>query len=311
MPTAMPNTTHMRIPSNRVKDIERYFHTTLADLYPDREIGAFVDILFDAYLGWNKAQLLLHRDDTVNQSDLLRFHWAAEDLKQYCPIQYIVGHTDFCGLRLHVETDVLIPRPETEEIVNHITSPLERDATQWRGMSAPSTILDLCTGSGCIALALASHFRNADVFGVDISPQALAIAEANATASRLHVSFVQCDILHQEPPLPHSTFDLIVSNPPYVCDSERAIMSPNVLDHEPSLALFVPDDDPLRFYRAIGQYASRHLSHNGVLVLEINEHLGNETCQLLQQLGFSTTLHRDFRDKYRSITAHKTLNSQL
>ena len=295
----MPNTTHMHIPSNRVRDIERYFHTELTGLYPDQEIGAFVDILFEAYLGWNKAQLLLHRDDTINQSDLLRFHWAAEYLKQYRPIQYIVGYTDFCGLRLHVEPGVLIPRPETEEIVNHI-----------KQTTHPATILDLCTGSGCIALALAAHFGDAEVVGVDISPQALAIAEANATANRLQVTFVQCDILHQEPTLPHSTFDLIVSNPPYVCDSERASMSPNVLDHEPSLALFVPDDDPLRFYRAIGQYASRLLSHDGVLVLEINERLGNETCLLLQQLGFATTLHRDFRNKYRSITAqYLTLNS--
>ena len=296
----MPNTTHMRIPSNRVRDIERYFHTELADLYPDREIGAFVDILFEAYLGWNKAQLLLHRDDTVNQSDLLRFHWATEDLKQYRPIQYIVGYTDFCGLHLHVQEGVLIPRPETEEIVERI-----------KQVCNPSTILDLCTGSGCIALALAAHYPQAKVYGVDISSEALAIAEANAVANQLHVSFIQCDILHQTPTLPHSTFDLIVSNPPYVCDSERASMSPNVLDHEPATALFVPDDDPLRFYRAIGQYASRHLSPNGTLVLEINEHLGNETCQLLQQLGFATTLHRDFRDKYRSITAHKTLNSQF
>lgn len=295
----MPNTTHMHIPSNRVRDIERYFHTELAGLYPDQEIGTFVDILFEAYLGWNKAQLLLHRDDTINQSDLLRFHWAAEYLKQYRPIQYIVGYTDFCGLRLHVEPGVLIPRPETEEMVNHI-----------KQTTHPATILDLCTGSGCIALALAAHFGDAEVVGVDISPQALAIAEANAAANQLQVTFVQCDILHQEPPLPHSTFDLIVSNPPYVCDSERASMSPNVLDHEPSLALFVPDDDPLRFYRAIGQYASRHLSHDGVLVLEINERLGNETCLLLQQLGFATTLHRDFRNKYRSITAqYLTLNS--
>ena len=295
----MPNTTHMHIPSNRVRDIERYFHTELAGLYPDREIGAFVDILFEAYLGWSKAQLLLHRDDTINQSDLLRFHWAAEYLKQYRPIQYIVGYTDFCGLRLHVEPGVLIPRPETEEIVNHI-----------KQTTHPATILDLCTGSGCIALALAAHFGDAEVVGVDISPQALAIAKANATANQLQVTFVQCDILHQEPTLPHSTFDLIVSNPPYVCDSERASMSPNVLDHEPSLALFVPDDDPLRFYRAIGQYASRHLSPDGVLVLEINERLGNETCLLLQQLGFATTLHRDFRNKYRSITAqYLTLNS--
>ena len=296
----MPNTDNMRIPSNRVRDIERYFHSELASLYPDREIGAFVDILFEAYLGWNTAQLLLHRDDTVNQSDLLRFHWAAEGLKQYRPIQYIVGYTLFCGLRLHVEPGVLIPRPETEEIVERIKQTCN-----------PRTILDLCTGSGCIALALAAHFHDAKAYGVDISTQALDIAKANAIDNNLDVTFVQCDILHQEPPMPHSTFDLIVSNPPYVCDSERRDMSPNVLDHEPTLALFVPDDDPLLFYRAIGQYASRHLSPNGLLVLEINEHLGHETCQLLQQLGFHTTLHKDFRDKDRSITAHKTLNSQF
>ncbi len=296
----MPNTTHMRIPSNRVRDIERYYHDELAGLYPEREIGTFVDILFEAYLGWNKAQLLLHRDDTVNQSDLLHFHWAAEDLKRYRPIQYIVGHTDFCGMRLHVESGVLIPRPETEEIVERIKQTCN-----------PRTILDLCTGSGCIALALAAHFHDAKVYGVDISTQALNIAKANAAANQLDVSFVQCDILGQSPTLPHSTFDLIISNPPYVCDSERRNMSPNVLDHEPSLALFVPDDDPLRFYHAIGQYALQHLSPNGLLVLEINEHLGNETCQLLQQLGFSTTLHKDFRDKNRSITARPILNSQF
>ena len=298
----------MHIPTNRVRDIERYFHTELSGLYPDTEIGAFVDILFEAYMGWNKAQLLLHRNDTINQSDLLRFHWAAEDLKQYRPIHYIVGHTDFCGLRLHVEPGVLIPRPETVEIVERITSPLERGATQWQGMPSPSTILDLCTGSGCMALALAAHFPEAKVYGVDVSTDAIAIAEGNASANNLRATFVQCDILRQEPSLPHSTFDLIVSNPPYVCDSERSDMSPNVLDHEPALALFVPDDDPLRFYRAIGQYASKHLSPNGVLVLEINEKLGNETCQLLQQQGFATTLHKDFRDKDRSITARKNLN---
>ena len=296
----MPNTTHMRIPSNRVRDIERYYHDELAGLYPDREIGAFVDILFEAYLGWNKAQLLLHRNDTVNQSDLLRFHWAAEALKQYRPIQYIVGYTDFCGLRLHVQEGVLIPRPETEEIVERVKQSCN-----------PSTILDLCTGSGCIALALAAHFRKAKVYGIDVSAEALAVANRNAADNGLDVTFIQCDLLHSDPQLPHPSFDLIVSNPPYVCDSERCDMSPNVLDHEPHQALFVPDDDPLRFYRAIGQYAAQHLSPDGLLALEINEHLGSETCQLLQQLGFASTLHRDFRNKSRSITAHKTLNSQF
>ena len=285
----MPNTTHMHIPSNRVRDIERYFHTELTGLYPDQEIGAFVDILFEAYLGWNKAQLLLHRDDTINQSDLLRFHWAAEYLKQYRPIQYIVGYTDFCGLRLHVEPGVLIPRPETEEIVNHI-----------KQTTHPATILDLCTGSGCIALALAAHFGDAEVVGVDISPQALAIAEANATANRLQVTFVQCDILHQEPTLPHSTFDLIVSNPPYVCDSERAAMEANVLDWEPENALFVPDDDPLRFYRQIMALAQKQLNPNGQVWFEINERMGEEMLSLCHEIGFSNAeVLEDFAGKLR------------
>ena len=295
----MPNTTHMRIPSNRVRDIERYFHAELADKYPDGEIGSFLLILFEAFMGWDRAHLLLHRDDTINQSDLLKFHWAAEDLKRFRPIQYIVGHTHFCGLRIQVGEGVLIPRPETEEMVGRIKAM----------MPGAKRVADLCTGSGCIALALADHYRDAQVWGVDLSAEALDIAKANAEANGLEVTFIQCDLLQDEPPLPCDTVDLIVSNPPYVCDSERGQMSPNVLDYEPALALFVPDDDPLRFYRAIGQYASRHLSPDGLLVMEINEHLGAETCQLMQQLGFVATLHKDFRDKNRCITARKTLNS--
>ena len=295
----MPNTTHMRIPSNRVRDIERYFHTELADKYPDGEIGSFLLILFEAFMGWDRAYLLLHRDDTIHQSDLLKFHWAAEDLKRFRPIQYIVGHTHFCGLRIQVGEGVLIPRPETEEMVGRIKAM----------MPGAKRVADLCTGSGCIALALADHYRDAQVWGVDLSAEALDIAKANAEANGLEVTFIQCDLLQDEPLLPCDTVDLIVSNPPYVCDSERGQMSPNVLDYEPALALFVPDDDPLRFYRAIGQYASRHLSPDGLLVMENNEHLGAETCQLMQQLGFVATLHKDFRDKNRCITAHKTLNS--
>ena len=295
----MPNTTHMRIPSNRVRDIERYFHTELADKYPDGEIGSFLLILFEAFMGWDRAHLLLHRDNTINQSDLLKFHWAAEDLKRFRPIQYIVGHTHFCGLRIQVGEGVLIPRPETEEMVGRIKAM----------MPGAKRVVDLCTGSGCIALALADHYRDAQVWGVDLSAEALDIAKANAEANGLEVTFIQCDLLQDEPLLPCDTVDLIVSNSPYVCDSERGQMSPNVLDYEPALALFVPDDDPLCFYRAIGKYASRHLSPDGLLVMEINEHLGAETCQLMQQLGFVATLHKDFRDKNRCITAHKTLNS--
>lgn len=287
----MPNTTELHIPSNKVRDIERYIHTELATLYPEGELRMFSRMLFEAFLNWDTVQLLLHRDDTINQSDLLRFHWAVEDLKQYRPIQHIIGYADFCDLQFQVSPDVLIPRPETAEIVDNIH------------LDSPANILDLCTGSGCIAITLAKRYPEAQVYGVDISEQALAMARNNATHNDADVRFVQCDILQSEPSLPCSRFDLIVSNPPYIQESERADMQPNVLNHEPSLALFVPDTDPLRFYRIIAQYATKHLSPNGLLIFEINEYLGLQTCQLLHEMGYSCTLHQDFRGKDRSITA--------
>ena len=289
------NTTNMRIPSNRVRDIEQYFRNELSDIYPEGEIKMFVRMLFEAFLGWDMAQLLLHREGTVNQSDLLKFHWAVEDLKKHRPIQHIIGHTEFCGLRIEVSPEVLIPRPETEEILLQF---LNNRNTQ----TAPA-ILDLCTGSGCIAIALSKYLPEANVFGVDVSEKALQMAQKNAKNNNVEVNFVRCDILLDEPPLPCTTFDYIFSNPPYVLDSERKEMQENVLGHEPSLALFVPDNDPLLFYRVIGLYASKHLTKEGQLILEINEHLGRETCQLLQSLGFTTRLNKDFRDKDRSIIA--------
>ncbi len=289
------NTNNMRIPSNRVRDIEHYFHNELSELYPEGEIKMFVRMLFEAFLGWDMAQLLLHREDTINQSDLLKFHWAVEDLKKHRPIQHIIGHTEFCGLHIEVSPEVLIPRPETEEIILQF---LNNRNTQ----TAPA-ILDLCTGSGCIAIALSKYFPEANVFGVDISETALQMAQKNAKNNNVEVNFVRCDILRDEPPLPYTTFDYIFSNPPYVLDSERKEMQENVLGYEPSLALFVPDNDPLLFYRVIGLYASKHLAEGGQLILEINEHHGRETCQLLQSLGFATRLNKDFRDKDRSIIA--------
>ena len=290
------NTTNMHIPSNKVRDIERYFHSELSDLYPKGEIDMFTAMLFEEYLGWSKAQLLLHREETVNQSDLLKFHWAVEDLKKHRPIQHIIGHTDFCECKIAVSEDVLIPRPETEEILLSVIDKVPPHAR----------VLDLCTGSGCLAIALAKLRPEAQVFAIDISEKALDLAQKNASENAAAVTFMQCDLLQGEPAIPSPAFDLIISNPPYVKESERAEMEPNVLDYEPEIALFVPDDDPLLFYRAIAQYAATHLREGGLLVLEINEHLGEETCSLLRGLGFSTTLQKDFRDKDRSIIATKT-----
>jgi len=285
----------MHIPSNRVRDIERYYLTELRTLYPQEELHTFVYMLFEAFLGWDKTQFLLHRDDTINQSDLLRFHWAAEDLKRHRPIQHIIGYTHFCGLRIDVSPDALVPRPETEEIVQRIIC---------SGSPAPAAVLDLCTGSGCIAIALKHHFPAARVTALDLSPAALGLARRNAQQNHANINFVLADLLQprQLDRLP-SPFDLIVSNPPYVMERERAAMQPNVLDYDPPQALFVPDSDPLLFYRAIGHYAARSLAHGGRLVVEINQALAPETAQLLQAMGFDTSLTDDFRGHPRCLAA--------
>lgn len=294
------NTTEMHIPSNRVSDIERYFHSELDALYGDGEVKMFIRLLFEAFLGWSRAELLTHRCDTVNQSDLLRFHWAAEDLKRFRPIQHIIGWTEFCGCRIEVDRNTLIPRPETEEIVNWTINHF----SGFKNQDSKIRILDLCTGSGCIAIALAKHLPQAQVTAVDISEKALDVARRNASANNVAVDFLQADILSPFT-IHNSQFTLIISNPPYVMDKERAVMQPNVLDWEPAQALFVPDSDPLLFYRAIADIAANHLAPDGILVLEINEQLGYETDALFASHGFATTLHSDFRGKTRMLTATK------
>ena len=301
------NTRNIRFRSNRVRDILSLYHEELDPLYGPGEVAAFGEMLFEAFPGWDRVKLLTSKDHTVNQSDLLRLHWALEDLRRHRPIQHIIGHVDFCGCRLRVTPDVLIPRPETEEIVNYLLSTFHFPFST-SPLSTPQ-VLDLCTGSGCIAIALKKAFPAADVTAVDISPEALAIARQNAHDNATDVTFLQADVLaipsDKTFHFPLSTFHLIVSNPPYVMEKERAQMQPNVLDHEPPLALFVPDDDPLRFYRAIAAIAQSHLANDGLLALEINEALAADTCALLRQHGFDPQVHQDFRGRDRFVTAHR------
>ena len=289
------NTRNLRFKSNRVRDIASLFHEELDGMYGSGEVGVFLDMLFEAFLGWDKVRLLTSKEQTIDQSDLLRFHWALEDLKQYRPIQHIIGYTDFCGCRISVSPDVLIPRPETEEMVNSLTpgpSPYGEG----------SRILDLCTGSGCIAIALKKNFPKADVTAVDISPAALKIALENAKNNGADIRFMQADVLNGVDGLSGS-YGLIVSNPPYVMEKERAQMQRNVLDYDPALALFVPDDDPLRFYKAIANIAKEHLAEDGMLVVEINESLADKTCELFHKQDFRPEVHDDFRGKHRWVSA--------
>lgn len=315
------NTRNLRFKSNRVRDIISLFHEELDDSYGVGEVGTFVEMLFEALLNWDKVRLLTSKEQTIDQSDLLRFHWALEDLEQHRPIQHIIGYTDFCGCRITVSPDVLIPRPETEEMVNWIVSGSadgrliddccsivvrlknEQQTNNKRTTNGQKCrMLDLCTGSGCIAIALKNTFPEADVTAVDISPAALAIARQNAKNNGTEVRFLEADVLDGIDGL-NGQYGLIVSNPPYVMESERVQMQRNVLDYDPALALFVPDDDPLRFYKAIADFSKQHLAKDGLLVVEINESLSEETCALLRTKGFVPKLYRDFRGKDRWISA--------
>lgn len=297
------NTRNLRFRSNRVRDIVSLFHEELDGIYGKGEVGVFCEMLFDAFFGWDKVRLLTSKEQTVDQSDLLRFHWALEDLKRYRPIQHIIGYADFCGCRIEVGPDVLVPRPETEEMVECLvghTPQLLRDTST--NLEPPFNILDLCTGSGCIAIALKKAFPGAEVTGADISPAALEMARQNAKNNGVEVRFVEADILDWKNGVSGS-YGLIVSNPPYVMEKERVQMQHNVLDYDPALALFVPDDDPLRFYKAIAAIAKERLVKDGMLVVEINEALAEETCALLKGYGFTAEVHTDFRGKDRWISA--------
>lgn len=272
-------------------------------MYGSGEVGVFCEMLFDAFFGWDKVRLLTSKEQAVDQSDLLRFHWALEDLKRYRPIQHIIGYADFCGCRIEVSPDVLVPRPETEEMVECLVGhmpQLLRDTSP--NLEQPFNILDFCTGSGCIAIALKKAFPGAEVTGVDISPAALEMARQNAKNNGVEVRFVEADILDWKNGVSGS-YGLIVSNPPYVMEKERVQMQRNVLDYDPELALFVPDDDPLRFYKAIAAIAKERLVKDGMLVVEINEALAEETCALLKGYGFTAEVHTDFRGKDRWISA--------
>ena len=288
----------MHIASNRVRDIERYCHQELDELYGASEVKAMVRMLFEAFVGWDMAMLLSRREETVDQSDLLRFHWAVEDLKRWRPIQQIIGWTTFCGCRIAVDEHTLIPRPETEEIVEHILSTY--------GDQAPRRVADLCTGSGCITIALAKRWPEATVIAVDYSEEALTVAQRNAAENGVSVQFVRADLLSEgwEAALPPHPFDLLVSNPPYVRDSERTAMRRNVTEYEPAMALFVPDETPLVFYESIARFAQRRLATDGMGIVEINESLGKETAAMFESAGFNAAIAEDFRGKERAVTIH-------
>jgi len=270
----------------------QYINSELAGFYPVSEIEGFTRIIFEAVCGFSFTEQVVRKHEKISLTDFEKIKSVISRLKNFEPIQYILGETEFYGLKLIVNPSVLIPRPETEELVQWLVK---------SDLSENSTILDIGTGSGCIALAIKSMLKNAEVYGIDISENALEVARQNVIKNNLDVGFFQADILNWEES-EWKIFDVIVSNPPYIRENEKLLMHNNVLNYEPEKALFVPDSEPLIFYRAIAFFAKKHLSDNGMLFFEINENLGSEMNEMLIDSGFSEIeIRKDINGKNRMV----------
>ena len=271
---------------------KRHFIESLAETFPQCEAEQLMRILLEDLFDLDLKRQLMDPNLRIDEWQYHQLEEAVKRLLSGEPVQYVTGVACFGDLLIKVSPAVLIPRPETEEMVQKICAALPKEKAM--------RIWDIGTGSGCIAIALAKHFENAEVIAFDISEEALQIAKENAESNGAKVSFVQDDVLNPKSEFLSQPVNLVVSNPPYVCDSERAVMEKNVLDWEPENALFVPDDDPLRFYRQILHLAKSQLNPDGQVWFEINERMGEEMLQLCREMGFDEAeIMVDFAGKPR------------
>jgi len=331
-----------------VNQLKSDFSTLLKEFYPKTEIHSFFYRLCEYKLGLNRVDLALNPNKNIDTKHEVYFLDAIKRLKNKEPIQYIIGKTEFYGLTFKVNKHVLIPRPETEELVSWILEemgsrksevgsqksedvsqkPKDNNTLSPKPIPKILKILDIGTGSGCIAIALAKNLPQAQVWALDVSNQALNVAEQNAYLNKVKINFIEADILKQKEILHFvqndnsiiktesrkmrddgetlpQYFDIIVSNPPYVKQNEKTFIKPNVLNHEPHLALFVENNNPLIFYDKIADFATNHLNKNGKLFFEINQSLGKEVCTLLKEKEFTKiTLKQDLFEVNRMVKAY-------
>ena len=259
-----------------LKKYKSYFTKELASIYPQTEIDTFFFLLAEEYLNFMRIDVVLKSDFNVPTALLLLFNNALEKLKKEKPIQYILGKTEFYGFTFLVDSYTLIPRPETEELVDWVLEEVN--------VKQSIKIIDIGTGSGCIPISLAKHLPEAKIEAIDVSFNALSVAKQNAVLNKVDVFFIEKDILKTEKL--DKKFDIIISNPPYVRELEKKEIKNNVLENEPHIALFVKDNNPLIFYNKIADLAKKNLSKNGILFFEINQYLGKETVGILRDKGF-------------------------
>ena len=268
-----------------LKNYKTTFLQELSSLYEEQEIESFFYIILEKLHGLKRIDLALNPQTVMDGAHLKQWKNIVSELKKQRPVQYILGETAFYGLSFLVNENTLIPRPETEELVELII-----ESTNYELRNTKLKVLDIGTGSGCIAISLAKHLPTSEVFAIDVSEEALATAKKNAELNKVAIDFISTNIIDVVTLSAvaglDKQFDIIVSNPPYVRNLEKDEIKPNVLEYEPHLALFVDDIDPLLFYRKIAELAIKNLNPNGKLYFEINQYLGNETVELVKSFGF-------------------------
>ena len=276
--------------------IKKIFHQQLKEIYIENEIDSLFFIALEYVTSISKIEYILQKEEEISEEKLIELKFILEELTKNNPIQYITKNAYFYGLNFYVNEKVLIPRQETNELVDWVLMSVTH--------SKPIKILDIGTGSGCIAITLKKNLPLSEVFAIDISNEAIQIAQKNANNNEVEINFLQKNILEINDL--QKKFDIIISNPPYVRELEKLEMAPNVLDNEPHLALFVPDNNPLLFYEKITEIALKNLTEDGMLFFEINQYLSAETKKMIENKGFkNVTLRKDLQENYRMILAKK------
>jgi release factor glutamine methyltransferase len=276
-----------------IKEIHTKYLYALMQIYSKGEASKITEMIFEAMAKIKKHDIVLHGKNKIDTAVVATLDNGLEKLLQHYPVQYLIGKTWFYNLQFTVSKDVLIPRQETEELVQEAIAFLKENKS--------NKVIDIGTGSGCIPIALKKNIEDASVIAIDISEAALQIAQQNADANHALIKLKQIDFLDESNYTSFEKFDLIISNPPYIPAEEEKIMDKHVTQHEPHLALFVPQNDPLLFYKKIATFAENHLTNNGKIMLEVHEDLANETAAIFTSKNYAAIIKKDMQGKERML----------
>ena len=277
-----------------VQEATYYLLKQLRTIYEEGEASQIMDWIMEKITGSIKTERMLYKNAALTADEEIQLKNYAERLLQHEPVQYILNESWFCGFKFYVNKNVLIPRPETEELVEWIISNCKFPVDKLK-------ILDIGSGSGCISISLKRRIRKAEIWSCDISSGALEVANRNATSLGVEINFIQLDFLNSNTWHQLPSFDIIISNPPYIPEKDKITMQLNVLHYEPTTALFVPDNDPLLFYKAIAEFGKTHLNKTGSIYTEIHEDIGEAVMNTFQSAGYATEIKKDMQQKDRMV----------